>query len=98
MPDSTFTFRVEEDLKAAFAKVAGSQERTAAQFLRVLMRETVQAAEERRQYDVWFRHEVELAVAEADDPEQPRLDHDEVLSLWQQQRAAIERRASGRSA
>jgi predicted transcriptional regulator len=98
MPDSTFTFRVDDDLKAAFAEVAGSQERTAAQLLRVLMREAVQAAEERREYDAWFRREVEQAVTEADDPGQPRLDHGEVLSQWQQQRAAIERRVSGRSA
>lgn len=35
MADSTFTFRVDQELKAAFADVAAAQEHTAAQLLRV---------------------------------------------------------------
>lgn len=32
MADSTFTFRVDQELKAAFADVAAAQEHTAAQY------------------------------------------------------------------
>jgi hypothetical protein len=42
--ESTFTFRVDEELKAAFAEVTASQERTAAQLLRALMKDVVHRA------------------------------------------------------
>lgn len=38
MADSTFTFRVDDEVEAAFAEVAAAQGRTAAQLSRVLMR------------------------------------------------------------
>lgn len=41
MADSTFTFRVDAELKTAFAEVAEADERSAAQLLRVLMRDAV---------------------------------------------------------
>jgi antitoxin component of RelBE/YafQ-DinJ toxin-antitoxin module len=96
--ESTFTFRVDEELKAAFAEVAASQERTAAQLLRVLMKDAVHRDRELREHDRWFRGEIERAVSEADDPVTPRLAHESVRSSWQQQRAAIERQATGRPA
>ena len=95
MAESTFTFRVDEELKAAFAEVAANQERTAAQLLRVLMKDAVHRDRELREHDRWFRGEVEHAVAEADDPATARLAHESVRSSWQQQRAAIERQATG---
>ena len=98
MAESTFTFRVDEELKAAFAEVAASQERSAAQLLRVLMKEAVHRDRELREHDRWFRGEVEHAVAEADDPATARLAHESVRSSWQQQRAVIERQATGRPA
>lgn len=98
MADSTFTFRVDEDLKAAFADVAAAQERTAAQLLRVLMREAVQGWHEAQQHDVWFRGEVEQALGEARDPAVERIPHDRVVSSWRQQRAELERGAAGRTA
>jgi predicted transcriptional regulator len=63
MADTTFTFRVDEELKAAFSEVAAAQERTAAQLLRVLMREAVQRWHETQEHDAWFRGEVEQALA-----------------------------------
>ena len=96
--ESTFTFRVDEELKAAFAEVAASQERSAAQLLRVLMKDAVHRDRELREHDRWFRGEIEHAVTEADDPATARLAHESVRSSWQQQRAAIERRATGRPA
>ena len=41
MPHTTFTFRLDDALKAAFAETARAEDRTAAQLLRVLMREAV---------------------------------------------------------
>jgi predicted transcriptional regulator len=58
MADSTFTFRVDEELKAAFAEIAAAQEHTAAQLLRVLMRDAVQRWHESQEHDTWFRSEV----------------------------------------
>ncbi len=98
MADSTFTFRVDEELKAAFAEIAAAQERTAAQLLRVLMRDAVQGWRESQEHDAWFRNEVEQGLREADDPAVDRLAHDRVLSSWRQQRAELERRAAGRTA
>jgi predicted transcriptional regulator len=98
MADSTFTFRVDEELKAAFAEVAGAQEHTAAQLLRVLMRAEVRRWHESQEHDAWFRSEVEHGLREADDPAGDRVPHDRVLSSWQQQRADLERRAAGRTA
>ena len=98
MAESTFTFRVDEELKAAFAEVAANQERTAAQLLRVLMKDAVHRDRELREHHRWFRGEIEHAVTEADDPATARLAHESVRSSWQQQRAAIERRATGRPA
>ena len=98
MADSTFTFRVDDELKAAFAEVAAAQEHTAAQLLRVLMRDAVQRWHEAQEHDVWFRSEVEQAVREAADPTVDRIPHDRVISSWRQQRAELERRAAGRTA
>lgn len=42
MSDSTFTFRVDTDLKARFAATAKAMDRTGAQLLRDYMREVVQ--------------------------------------------------------
>jgi predicted transcriptional regulator len=96
--ESTFTFRVDDELKAAFAEVAAGQERTAAQLLRVLMKDAVHRDRELREHDRWFRGEIEHALSEADDESTPRRAHESVRSSWQQQRAAIERQATGRPA
>jgi predicted transcriptional regulator len=96
--DSTFTFRVDDELKTAFAEVAAAQEHTAAQLLRVLMRGAIGQWHESQNHDSWFRDEIAKAVAEADDPAVERISHDVVVTSWQQQRAELERRAAGRSA
>lgn len=98
MADTTFTFRVEEELKTAFAEVAAAQEHTSAQLLRVLMHEAVRGWHESQQHDAWFRSEVDQAVAEAEDTEVQRVPHDQVVSSWYQQRAELERRAADRTA
>lgn len=98
MADSTFTFRVDDELKAAFADVAAAQEHTAAQLLRIVMRNTVQQWHEFHEHDAWIRGEVTHALREAADPGIERIPHDRVLSSWRQQRAELEQRAAGRTA
>lgn len=95
MAQATFTFRVDDDLKSAFAETARAQDRTAAQLLRVLMRDAVRRQQEVREHDVWFRSEVEQALREADDPTVRRIPHDQVQSSWRQQRAKLAKRIGG---
>ena len=93
LAQSTFTFRVDDDLKTAFADAAKAQDRTAAQLLRVLMREAVQRQQEGREHDAWFRAEVEQGLREADDPAVRRIPHETVRSNWRRQRAELVKRA-----
>lgn len=98
MGDSTFTFRVDEELKAAFSEIAAAQERTAAQLLRVLMRDAIQQWHDSQAHDAWFRGEVRQALEEADDAAVERVPHDRVLSSWRQQRAEMKERDTSRPA
>ncbi len=96
MAKTTLTFRVDDDLKSAFAETAKAQDRTAAQLLRVLMRDTVQRKQEAREHDAWFRSEVEQGMREADDPAVHRIPHEQVRSNWRRQRADLVKRADGK--
>lgn len=66
MTESTFTFRVDEDLKHQFAEIAKSKDRTGAQLLRDFMRETIAKQQEEAEYDAWFRAKVQQGLDEAD--------------------------------
>ena len=66
MGEATFTFRVDEALKAEFAEAAKADDRTAAQLLRDFMRDYVRKREDDAAYDAWFIAEVEAGIAEAD--------------------------------
>lgn len=94
MSESTFTFRVDEELKAAFAGAAKAQDRTAAQLLRVLMREAVEREREAREHDAWFRAEVEEGIREADDPNTVWIPHEEVMADLEKRIAELRRRAT----
>ena len=59
MSETTFTFRVDDSLKAAFADAAKRKDRTVAQLLRDFMRNYVAETQEDVEYDVWFRRKVE---------------------------------------
>lgn len=65
MTEATFTFRVDEALKAEFAEVARSRDRTAAQLLRDFMRAYVREQRAAAEHDGWFRQEVEAGIAAA---------------------------------
>ncbi len=98
MANTTFTFRVDDDLKANFAETARAQDRTAAQLLRVLMREAVWRQQEAREHDAWFRGEVAQGMREADDPNLHRVPHEEVRSNWRRQRTELAKRAGAKTA
>ncbi|HIZ51907.1 MAG TPA: hypothetical protein IAA18_12615 [Candidatus Pseudomonas excrementavium] len=66
MSDATFTFRVDEGLKAEFANAAKIRDRTGAQLLRDFMRSYVEQQEEAQQYDAWLENKVEQSRASAD--------------------------------
>ncbi|WP_119392657.1 CopG family ribbon-helix-helix protein [Taklimakanibacter lacteus] len=65
MPDATFTFRVEEDLKVAFGEAAKAQDQTSAQLLRSFMRDYVKRQRDQADYDSWFRRQVQAGLDSA---------------------------------
>ena len=66
MNEATFTFRVDEDLKAEFTNAAKDRDRTGAQLLRDFMRDFVKQQQETIAHDAWFRREVAIGIAAAD--------------------------------
>ena len=97
MAETTFTFRVDEDLKTAFANAAKAQDRSAAQLLRVLMREAVQETTDSRDHDAWFRGEVERALAESEDSSVELIADHDVKAVWDRKRAEILCRSDSRA-
>ncbi|MFC0269086.1 CopG family ribbon-helix-helix protein [Kushneria aurantia] len=66
MSDATFTFRVDEALKAEFASAARAHDRTGAQLLRDFMRHYVAQQQETQEYDAWLMAKVEQSRASAE--------------------------------
>lgn len=62
MNDATFTFRVDESLKAEFSTAAKNRDRNAAQLLRDFMRDFVRQQQEADEHDVWFRRQVQIGL------------------------------------
>jgi hypothetical protein len=89
MGEATFTFRVDETLKAAFAESARAQDRNAAQLLRDYMRSEVLRQQQVRDHDQWFRTQVEQALQEADDPAVDRISNEEARANMRKRRAEL---------
>lgn len=85
MPETTFTFRVDQELKRAFTKAARANDRPGSQLFRDFMRDYVERAE----HDAWFRAEVEQSLEEADDPNAELIPHEDVLRNWKARRAEM---------
>jgi predicted transcriptional regulator len=85
MPETTFTFRVDQELKRAFTEAARANDRPGSQLLRDFMRDYVQRAE----HDAWFRAEVEQSLKEAADPNVELIPHEEVVRKWKARRAEL---------
>lgn len=65
MSEATFTFRVDEALKAEFAKAAKARDRSGAQLLRDFMRDFVRDQQEAVAHDAWFRRQVQVGLDSA---------------------------------
>lgn len=65
MSDATFTFRVDDSLKADFSKAAKGKDRTGAQLLRDFMRDFVRQQQESAAYDAWFDNQVQVGIDSA---------------------------------
>jgi predicted transcriptional regulator len=62
MQESTFTIRVDDYLKEAFTEAARVNDRTGAQLVRDFMRDYVQTAREKAEYEEWFKAKVEAGL------------------------------------
>ncbi|ASG19529.1 hypothetical protein [Nitrospirillum viridazoti] len=93
MTETTFTFRVDEALKAAFAEAAKTNDRTGAQLLRDYMRDFVRKQQETADYDAWFRAKVQAGI-DADDAGDV-LSAEEVEAEAETWRAAMRRKLVG---
>ncbi len=83
---ATFTFRVDENLKAEFATAAKSRDRTGAQLLRDFMREFVQKQQETAAHDAWFRRQVQAGLDSANTGDLISADEVEAeAAAWREQ-------------
>lgn len=65
MSEATFTFRVDDALKAEFSTAAKTCDRSAAQLLRDYMRDFVRKQQETTAHDEWFRRQVQIGLDSA---------------------------------
>ena len=65
MGESTFTLRVDEALKSAFADAAKAHDRTGAQLIRDFMRDYVAGQREATDHDAWFRQQIQAGLDSA---------------------------------
>ena len=84
MSETTFTFRVDEDLKKQFAEIAKLKDRTGAQLLRDFMRETIAKQQEEAEYEAWFKAKVQQGLDELDAG--LGIPHEEVEAYFKQLR------------
>jgi predicted transcriptional regulator len=91
--EAVFTMKLEAELRDAFMEEAEAAHRPASQIIREFMREFVQRQREAREYDAWFRAEVEQGIREADDPNVERIPHEEVRARWTAQLTELQKRA-----
>jgi predicted transcriptional regulator len=76
MPETNFTFRVEDDLKDRFVGAAQTNDLSAS----MLLREFMQSYVEKTEHDAWFRQEVEQGLVEAASPEVKLISHEDVVA------------------
>ena len=94
MSEATFTFRVEESLKSAFATAAKAQDRSSAQLLRDFMRDFVRRQKQADEHDDWFRQQVEIGIEAANSGKV--VGADEAEAHFAQRREATRRRLTTR--
>lgn len=91
MSEATVIIRVDDELKAAFAKAAKSADRTTSQLLRDFMRDYVRRQAEQADYDAWLARKVEAGRTAI---RQGRVQaDDEVEAIFAERRANSLRKA-----
>ena len=90
MAEATFTFRVDDTLKADFAQAAKAKDRTGAQLLRDYMRDFVRQQQEAAEHDAWFREQVQIGLDSANTGH--LIPADEVEAKFATRRAATRRK------
>jgi predicted transcriptional regulator len=90
--ETTFTFRVDEDLKTSFTSVAKAHDRPGSQLLRDFMRQYVEQAE----HDACFCAEVEQGLREPRDPNVELIPHGQVKAEWELEKADLLARIAAR--
>lgn len=87
--EAMFTLALDAELRDQFVAEAEATHQPASQIVREFMRDFVSRQREARAHDTWFSGEIEAAMREADDPGVTRLGHEDVVSMWRQQRAKL---------
>ncbi|MAN75692.1 MAG: hypothetical protein CML24_00470 [Rhizobiales bacterium] len=95
MAESTFTFRIDEDLKRQFAEIAKSKDRTAAQLMREFIRDSITKEQEEAEYDAWFKAQVQVGLDEADAG--LGIPHEEVKAHFAKLRADLRKKQKARA-
>lgn len=96
MVKATFTFRVDDELKTAFAAAAKARDRSGAQVLRDFMRDYVRRQAEAGEHDAWFRRQVQAGLASAD--ASGVLPAEEVEAEFAERRSRTRRKLGGSAA
>lgn len=95
MAESTFTFRIDEDLKRQFTEIAKTRDRTGAQLIRDFIRETIAIEQQEAEYDAWFRARVQQGIDEADAG--LGIPHEEVEAHFAKLRANLRKKQKARA-
>jgi len=88
------TIKLDSELHQDFMAEAQAMDRPASQLLREMMRDFVKQRRDARDYDVWFRAEVEAGLREVDDPNVELVPHQEVVANLARRRDALLKRLS----
>ena len=89
MSEATFTFRVDEELKASFAEAAKATDHNAAQLLREFMRDFVREQQAKTAEEAWIEREIAEGLREADDPNAVWVSHEDAKADMQRQREEL---------
>jgi predicted transcriptional regulator len=90
MGEATFTFRVDEELKASFTQAAKATDHNAAQLLRQFMRDFVREQEAKAAEEAWIEREIADGLREADaTPEADWVSHEVVKEEMARERAEL---------
>jgi predicted transcriptional regulator len=90
--EAVFTLKIETELRDQFMAEAEATHRPASQIVRDLMRDYVARQREAREYDAWFRAEVQKGLDDLDDPNVELIPHEQVVAERRKWRAALLKR------